>query len=84
LDKQQMINAISRIQSRLGGLEAKNAIQYLEDGNTAEAFRILLRYYDKWYLKGLHNREGINSLLHTISFESVNPVNAKTLLQKVG
>jgi tRNA 2-selenouridine synthase len=82
LDKQQMIDAISRIQSRLGGLEAKNAIQYLEEGNTAEAFCILLRYYDKWYLKGLHNREGINSLLHTISFESVNPVNAKTLLQK--
>jgi tRNA 2-selenouridine synthase len=82
LDKQQMIDAISRIQSRLGGLEAKNAIQHLEEGNTAEAFRILLRYYDKWYLKGLHNREGINSLLHTISFESVNPVNAKTLLQK--
>jgi tRNA 2-selenouridine synthase len=83
LDKTQMIEAISRIQSRLGGLEAKNAIQYLEEGNTAEAFRILLRYYDKWYLKGLHNREGINSLLHTISFESVNPSNAKKLLQKV-
>jgi tRNA 2-selenouridine synthase len=82
LDKQQMIDAIGRIESRLGGLEAKNAIQYLEEGNTAEAFRILLRYYDKWYLKGLHNREGINSLLHTISFENVNPGNAKTLLQK--
>jgi tRNA 2-selenouridine synthase len=84
LDKTQMIEAIGRIQSRLGGLEAKNAIQYLEEGNTAEAFGILLRYYDKWYFKGLHNREGINSLLHTISFESVNPVNAKKLLQKVG
>ncbi len=82
LDKTEMIGAIGRIQGRLGGLEAKNAVHYLEDGNTIEAFRILLRYYDKWYLKGLHNREGINSLLHTISFESVNPANAKTLLQK--
>jgi tRNA 2-selenouridine synthase len=83
LDKTQMIEAIGRIQGRLGGLETKNAIQYLEEGNMTEAFHILLRYYDKWYLKGLHNREGINSLLHTISFENVNPANAKKLLQKV-
>ncbi len=82
LDKQKMIDAIERIKERLGGLEAKNAVNFLHENNTIESFRILLKYYDKWYLKGLHNREGLNSLLHTISCESVNPLNAKKLIQQ--
>ena len=82
LDKQKMIDAIHRIKERLGGLEAKNAVNFLEENNTIESFRILLKYYDKWYLKGLHNREGLNSLLHTISCESVTPMNAKKLVQQ--
>jgi tRNA 2-selenouridine synthase len=80
LDKQKMMDAISRIKERLGGLEAKNAISHLESGNTIESFRILLRYYDKWYLKGLHNRENINSLLTTITCDSVTTENAKRLI----
>ena len=79
LDKQKMIDAISRIKDRLGGLESKNAIAYLESNNTIESFRILLKYYDKWYLKGLHNREGINSLLTMINCDSVTPENANRL-----
>ncbi len=57
LDKEKMIDAIVRIKERLGGLEAKKAIEYLNEDNTIESFRILLKYYDKWYAKGLHNRE---------------------------
>jgi tRNA 2-selenouridine synthase len=79
LDKQKMIDAIGRIKERLGGLEAKNAVTHLESGNTIESFRILLRYYDKWYLKGLHNRENINSLLTTITCDSVTTENANRL-----
>jgi len=79
LDKERMIAAVQRISSRLGGLETKNTTNYLSEGNITEAFRILLKYYDKWYLKGLHNREGLNSLLHTISCSSVNPLNAEKL-----
>lgn len=79
LDKQKMIDAIGRIQERLGGLNAKNAIQFMEDGNISECFRILLQYYDKYYLKGLHNREGINSLLYTIDCDSVTIENADAL-----
>ena len=79
LDKEKMIDAIGRIKERLGGLEAKNAIEHLESNNTIESFRILLRYYDKWYLKGLHNREGINSLLTMINCESVTTENANRL-----
>ena len=50
-----MVNAIIRIQKRLGGLETKNAINHLLENNAKESFRILLTYYDKWYLKGLNN-----------------------------
>ena len=82
LDKERMIDAIIRIKERLGGLEAKNAIQFLNENNTAESFRILLKYYDKWYTKGLHNREHINSLLHTVNCEFVTPENAKKLVQQ--
>jgi tRNA 2-selenouridine synthase len=80
LDKQKMIDAIGRIKERLGGLNAKNAIQFLEEGNITESFRILLQYYDRHYLKALHNREDINSLLHTIDCDSVTIENADKLV----
>ncbi len=80
LDKQKMIDAISRIKERLGGLNAKNAIQFLEEGNITESFRILLQYYDRHYLKALHNREDINSLLHTIDCDSVTIENADKIV----
>lgn len=80
LDKQQMIDAITRIKEKLGGLNAKAAIQFLEEGNTEESFRILLKYYDKCYFKALHNREGLNSLLHTVECKSVTPENTKQLV----
>ena len=82
LDKEKMVDAIVRIKERLGSLEAKRAIEFLELDNTIESFRILLKYYDKWYTKGLHNREHINSLLHTINCESVTPENAKKVVQQ--
>ena len=55
--KERLVNAIMRIQKRLGGLETKNAISFLLENNFKESFRILLRYYDKHYLKGLHQRD---------------------------
>ena len=82
LDKERMVDAIRRIRERLGGLEMKKAIEFLEQDNTLKSFRILLKYYDKWYAKGLHNRENINSLLHTVICESVSPENAKKLIQQ--
>ncbi|MGQ0738019.1 MAG: tRNA 2-selenouridine(34) synthase MnmH [Bacteroidota bacterium] len=80
LDKQQMVDAIDRIKEKLGGLNAKTAIQLLEEGNTLESFRILLKYYDTYYLKGLHNRENVNSLLQSIECKSVTPENASQLI----
>lgn len=77
-DKQELASAIIRIQKRLGGLETKTAINYLIEDNLVECFRILLKYYDKQYLKGLHSRENLNDLLNKIECETVDAVkNAK-------
>jgi tRNA 2-selenouridine synthase len=77
-DKQELASAIIRIQKRLGGLETKTAINYLIEDNLVESFRILLKYYDKQYLKGLHSRENLKDLLHEIECETVDAVkNAK-------
>jgi tRNA 2-selenouridine synthase len=83
LDKQQVIDAILRIREKLGGLNAKNAILLLEEGNTIESFRILLEYYDKFYLKALHNREEVNSLLQRIECKSVTSENARLLIRQI-
>lgn len=52
----ELIAATNRIAKRLGGLETKNVLQYLSTENRPEAFRILLRYYDKWYDIGFEKR----------------------------
>lgn len=79
LDIQKMITAIERIKEKLGSLNAKNAIAFLLEGKTAESFQILLQYYDRYYLKALHNREELNSLLTTINSDTVTPENANYL-----
>jgi tRNA 2-selenouridine synthase len=79
LNREQVIEAIGRISEKLGHLNAKTAILMLFEGKITESFEILLKYYDKYYLKGLHNREGLNSLLSTIECKSVTPENASLL-----
>jgi len=65
-EKANIVNAIIRIQKRLGGLETKLAINYLLENNHRECFSILLTYYDKYYAKGVHNRENLPALLNKI------------------
>jgi tRNA 2-selenouridine synthase len=74
-DKQTLADATLRIQKRLGGLETKNALQFLEAGDIKECFRILLAYYDKWYHKSLYNRENIDALLNKIPCTGVDTKN---------
>lgn len=79
--KEKLVNAVIRIKKRLGGLDAKNAINYLLDDDVKSSFAILLKYYDKYYLKGLHNKENIQSNLKNIPCSKVDAVaNATTLL----
>jgi tRNA 2-selenouridine synthase len=42
------------------------------ENNTTECFRILLKYYDKYYLKALQMREGLGEILHPIKCESAD------------
>ncbi|MFM9021686.1 MAG: tRNA 2-selenouridine(34) synthase MnmH [Sediminibacterium sp.] len=53
--KEQIIATILRIRKRLGGLETKMAVQAMLDEDVPGCFRILLKYYDKYYLGSLEN-----------------------------
>jgi tRNA 2-selenouridine synthase len=74
-EKEKLVNATIRIQKRLGGLETKTAVNYLLEDNVGECFRILLKYYDKGYTKGLENRENLPALLNKIPCLSVDTKN---------
>ena len=78
---EKLIDSTKRISQRLGGLDTKNTLEFLEKHEVKEAFRILLKYYDKRYSKGLHNRENISALLTTVPCKSVTSKNA-TLVTK--
>lgn len=78
-DREKLIDAVRRISQRLGGLNTKNAIKFLEEGNIPEAFRILLQYYDKRYLKGLYSRENLSALLIKIQSNIVTTKNVLLL-----
>jgi len=79
LEQEKVIDAITRISQKLGNLNTKTAILLLKEGKITESFEILLKYYDKLYFKSLHNREGINSLLHTVECKSITPENTSIL-----
>jgi tRNA 2-selenouridine synthase len=73
-EKEKLINATVRIQKRLGGLETKTAVNCLLENDTKGAFAILLKYYDKFYNKSMHNqRENVELLMHKITMPQVNP-----------
>ena len=83
-NKTDLVNAIMRIQKRLGGLETKNAINYILENNLKESFRILLKYYDKWYEKGLYNRENVIEQIKKIESQVVdNEINTNILMSNI-
>jgi tRNA 2-selenouridine synthase len=80
-DKEKLVNSIIRIQKRLGPLETKTAIGFLIEDNYRACFEILLKYYDKSYIKGLHNRENLEILLNKITCSFVDSIsNTEKLL----
>lgn len=84
IPKEKLINAIIRISKRLGGLETKTSIGALVEGNTSESFSILLKYYDKHYMKGLMNRENLEELLVKIPSASVHAsMNSEKIIKQV-
>ncbi|GAB4365583.1 MAG: tRNA 2-selenouridine(34) synthase MnmH [Elainellaceae cyanobacterium] len=55
-DIPQLIMATERIRKRLGGQRTQQAIEFLRQGNLAEACNIILDYYDKTYTYDLQRR----------------------------
>ena len=81
-NKEDLINAVTRIHKRLGGLETKNATNYLLEDDIYNAFSILLKYYDKLYLKGFLTNHPTESLITRIKCPTVDAVaNADVILQ---
>ena len=84
-EKMLLQEAIERIQKKLGGLETKKAITFLQEGNTLESFRILLEYYDKCYLKGLNSRQETGGACNKLELQvSDAEKNASVVLQHLG
>lgn len=78
--KESLINAIVRITKKLGGLEAKAAINCLMDDDVSGCFSILLRYYDRLYHKNEEKRKGESRKVMTIHCETTG---AGPNLQKI-
>lgn len=71
--KELIIATILRIRKRLGGLETKTAVQAMLEDDTQNCFRILLKYYDKYYLGSLENfRPNAAAYIKKIPVEQVN------------
>ncbi len=76
-DKKELVSSIMKIQKKLGGLETKNAINYLLENKVRESLSILLHYYDKLYANSLYKRENIDAVLNKIPCETVEAGNAQ-------
>ena len=72
LHVQKISDAILRIQKRLGPLETKTAIQFLNANNIEGCFDLLLKYYDKAYSKGLLKRAKPDEQIIKLSCDAVD------------
>ncbi len=81
-DKELLIESVKKIEKRLGGLDTKNAINYLNDGDYRGCFDILLKYYDKAYANALNKRELNDGQLNIINAPCVNSSNKQLLVSK--
>lgn len=70
----ELTDATIRIQKRLGPQETKKAIEFLELNDKKECFRILLKYYDKYYERGLNNRDNLIAALAKIPCLSTDAI----------
>jgi tRNA 2-selenouridine synthase len=70
--KEELADAITRIQKRLGGQNTKNALGHLAEDDVKECFRILLHYYDKFYQKDLDGRDSTVESVTKVSCEAVD------------
>ncbi len=70
LDHRKLAEGILRIQKRLGGLDAKEALLALDNGDLSTTADILLRYYDKSYVNLLSRKD--NTSITTLPLSGTN------------
>lgn len=80
--KESLINAILRITKKLGGLEAKTAVNFLMDEDVENCFRILLKYYDKLYHKNeIKSKQDQKQIIRIECADTDAKLNLKKLLE---
>jgi len=83
-EKDKFINGIVRIKKRLGGLETKTAINFILEDDMKNCFIVLLKYYDKYYLKSSLNRDNAGNIITIIPSDSVDlKINVNKVLNHV-
>ncbi len=79
---EDLIACINRITKRIGGQNAKKAIEMTASGNYHEVAAITLNYYDKTYRFGLTKRA--NHRLHPLRLHSISPGDNATMILNYG
>lgn len=82
LEKDELAFSIDRIKKRLGFDQTKITLEYLEQNDFFNVAMMTLKYYDKFYLRGLlkHNQANVHELkLETIDHKE----NANRLLEAI-
>ena len=82
-NKEELIACVHRITKKLGGLQAKNCIQLLEEKNCTECFSILLQHYDKAYNKGIQKNENWEKKTYQIVSENCDPIENSKKLKEI-
>lgn len=79
-EKEKIESGILRIKKRLGGLETKESLNALAENRMDDCFRILLKYYDRGYKKGLATRSASETKIQTVICETVTENNYTKLI----
>ncbi len=82
-EKEKLAESIIRITKRLGGLETKTALEYLEAGDVFNCFKILLKYYDKYYLKCLEQKKDKVLFIKSIPLENTDAIKNADMLKTI-
>lgn len=82
-EQDKLLNAILRIQKKLGGLETKNAVNFLLEKDLYHCFAILLKYYDKLYINGLFRRDNPEMQVRKISCASTHAKDNATAILNI-
>lgn len=81
-DRQELIVATERIRKRLGGLRTQQAVAFLQQGQLAAAFDLILDYYDRTYTYDLQRRQVLVESVEVTGFSAAE--SARLLQEQVG